>query len=289
VLCAVDIDEASRRVFAQALALARAHDAKLTILHAASPDLPFNRGAVERIDVLRQLRSLAEAAGVDARVTVQRGEVAGIILLHARAMRPDVIVLGMSAPERRRGLSGWIAEQVLRDAECPTLIVPQAATAAATPAFDTILCAVDFSPASHAALRHALRLAAAGRDLTLLHVVAAPERQARVRRGWLVTHEYYRDLSAVALDKLKFLVPPSQRGAVAAQVAVGQPAAEILRAVRALGASLLVIGAGGRTRLGSRLFGGTGTLLRDATCPVLAVPASRTVEERTAHDARMAA
>jgi nucleotide-binding universal stress UspA family protein len=59
---------------------------------------------------------------------------------------------------------------------------------------------------------------------------------------------------------------------VTAQVAVGEPAAEILRGARALGASLLVIGAGGRTRIGSRLFGRTGTLLRDATCPVLAVP-----------------
>jgi nucleotide-binding universal stress UspA family protein len=229
VLVAVDIVDDSRRVFAHALALARSHNAKLYVLHAASPDVAFNHGATERVDFLRGLRSLAEAAGVDVRVEVQRGYVAEIILLHARARRPDVIVLGMSGKERRRGLSGWIAEQVLRKAQCPTLVVPKA-SAVATPTFDTILCAVDFSPASNAAVDEALRL-----------------------------------------------VPPPRREAVSTQVVVGQSADEILRAARAIDASLLVIAAGGRTRVGGRLFGKTGTLLRDAPCPVLAVPMSEAV------------
>jgi hypothetical protein len=37
-------------------------------------------------------------------------------------------------------------------------------------------------------------------------------------------------------------------------------------------AQLIVIGAVPRTRVGSRLFGKTGQLLRDTTCQVLAVP-----------------
>jgi nucleotide-binding universal stress UspA family protein len=289
VLCAVDIYDDSRRVFAHALALARSHDAKLYVLHAASPELPFNRGATERVDFLRRLRSLAEAAGVDVCVEVQRGYVAEIILLHARSREPDVIVLGMSGQERRRGLSGWIAEQVLRDAPCPTLIVPKTSKAD-VPTFDSILCAVDFSPASQAAVNEALRLASSGgRHLTLLHVVQGPDNRQRLQYGWLGTHEYYRDQGTVALDKLRFLVPPPQRATVSTEVIVGQPAEEILRATRAIDASLLIIGAGGRTRVGSRLFGTTGTLLRDSTCPVLAVPVRKAIEAGAEHDVKIAA
>ena len=46
--------------------------------------------------------TLAEGAGVDVRVTVQRGPVAEIILLHARARSADLIVLG----SRGRGSEG---------------------------------------------------------------------------------------------------------------------------------------------------------------------------------------
>src|SRR5688500_15879083 len=124
VICAVAIDDRDRHVFAHALALARRNDAKLLVLHAASPGVAFNRGATERGDFLRTLRSMAEAAGVDVRVTVQRGPVDEIILLHARARDTDLVVLGTGRKESRRGLSGWIAERVPRDAPCPTLVVP---------------------------------------------------------------------------------------------------------------------------------------------------------------------
>ena len=63
------------------------------------------------------------------------------------------------------------------------------------------------------------------------------------------------------------------RASVAAHVVSGRPASAIIKAVESTQATLLVIGAAPRTRFGSRLFGKTGQLLRDARCPVLAVPA----------------
>jgi len=281
VLCAVDINEDGPRVFSRALTVSRNSGARLSLLHAASPELSFNRGATERVDFLRQLRSLAEAAGVEVRVDVQRGYVTETILHHARTRRPDVVVIGMSRKERRRGLSGWVAEQVLRDAPCPTLIVPKLGTSDGT--IENILCAVDFSPTSHAAISEALRFASSGwRPLTLLHVVPRPDNRQQRQSVWIPAREYYRDQGAVALDKLRFLVPPSHRTRVTTAVAVGQPTEEILRAARGLSNPLLVIGGRNRNRVGSRLFGKTGTLLRDATFPMLAVPISaavaRTVE-----------
>ncbi len=273
VLCAVAIDDRDRHVFAHALALARSDEAQLLLLHAASPNVAFNRGATERVEFLRQLRSVAQVAGVEIRVAVQTGPVDEIILLYARARQADRIVLGTARNnEARRGLSGWIAERVLRDAPCPTLVVPRTSEAEQS-ATQPVLCAVDFSPAGHAAAQMAVQMSTGGRPVTLLHVVDSGGSGQRSVRRWIDTAEYDRGLGADALNKLRFLIPPPQRGAVEARVAIGEPATEILRMADALKPELLVIGAEARTRLGSRLFGKTAQLIRDSECPVLAVPA----------------
>jgi universal stress protein A len=263
VLCAVDIDERSHQVLDHALALARRNDATLLILHAVSPLISYNHGATERVDLLRRLRLRADAAGVDVRVEVQQGPADEIILLHAKARQVDLIVIGTSRRESRRGLSRWIAERVLRDAPCPTLVVPEGATEPIT-MIEAVLCAVDLSPASQAVVDEALRLTDAGtRRVTLLHVA------------------HGRD--EAALDALQAFIPEPTHGAVLAQVVIGRPAVEIARAARRSNARLLVIGAGRRSALGSRLFGKTAQLLRDATYPVLAVPAVSAARGDTEH------
>ena len=253
VLCAVNIDERSTQVLEHALAFARRYDAKLLILHAVSPLISYNHGATERVALLRRLELRATAARVDARVEVQSGPADEVILLHAKARQVDLIVIGTSQRESRRGLSGWIAERVLRDAPCPTLVVPESATDP-TAMTESVLCAVDFSSASKRVVEAALRLSDdGGGRVTLLYVANG------------------RD--DAALGTLQSLIPPPKHGAVLAQVVVGHPAAEIVRAARTMNAQLLVIGAGRRSALGSRLFGPTAQLLRDATYPVLAIPA----------------
>jgi nucleotide-binding universal stress UspA family protein len=288
VLCAVGIDDRERNVFEHALALARRHNAKLLVLHAVSPEVAFNRGATQRIDFLRKLRSIAEGAGVDVRVSVQQGPTVEIILLHARVRNADLIVLGTGKKESRRGLSGWIAAQVLRDAPCPTLVVPQAWNVSGP--VEHILCAVDFSPASHAAVREAVQLFQYGKQpVTLLHVVDAGGSLLHVHSARLATTEFHIGGGADALSKLQSLIPPGSDGAAVARVAVGRPVAEILRAARDTKAQLIVIGARRRTRIGSRLFAKTDHLLRDARCPVLAVPMASAANHATEHARRQAA
>ena len=46
-------------------------------------------------------------------------------------------------------------------------------------------------------------------------------------------------------------------------------------------AQLIVIGAVRRTRIGNRLFGKTGQLLRDVRCPILAVPIPTVARQAT--------
>ena len=253
VLCAVDIDTTGQRVFAHALAVARRSGARLQIVHAARPDVPFNRDATARVDYLSRLRSLAEAGGVETRVSVQRGDPAGIVLLHARARAADLIVLG--ATSTRRGL-GSLAERVARQAPCPTLVVPPSAVG--TPAYDNVLCAVDFSAASREAARTALEMADAGSRVILLHVAAGD------------------DQAGDALERLQPLMPVAagRNGGVFARVLTGMPVPEILRAARVADAKLVVAGVRPRGGLARRLLGRTGLLLREAPCPILLVPAA---------------
>ena len=290
VLCAVAIDDRDRDVFAEALALARRHGAQLLLLHAASPQMSFNRGATERVAFLRQLRAQADAAGVRIRVTVQTGPVDEIILLHARARQVDLIVLGTARDQEvRRGLSGWIAERVLRDAPCPTLVVTRP-SGRPEPAAEALLCAVDFSAPSQAAVQAAVDMSDHGsRPVTLLHVVDAGGAREQSVRRWVSAAGYDRGAGAEALKKLRFLIPPPVRSAVMARVAVGDPVEEILRAARTMNAGLLVIGAARRTRIGSRLFGTTGSVIRDARCPVLAVPEPEAAREETTRAPKRAA
>jgi nucleotide-binding universal stress UspA family protein len=154
---------------------------------------------------------------------------------------------------------------------------------------ESILCAVDFSPASHAAVREAIRLSEYGkRPVTLLHVVDAGS-SVHLHSAMLAIHEYHRGIGADALAKLRALIPQPGRGTAVARVSVGRPVTEILRAAQNMTAQLIVIGAARRSRIGSKLFGKTGQLLRDAKCPVLAVPVPDVAKQSTEHVRKAAA
>jgi nucleotide-binding universal stress UspA family protein len=129
ILCAVDASPPAAAAFAQALAMSARRGAQLVLVHAVSKDYPYSLGAVERVAALAALRERAEARGVPVRVRVQHGDAAGVILLHARAQAPDLIVLGSHEPV---GLARFrfrsIADRVVQRATSPVLLVPAAMT-----------------------------------------------------------------------------------------------------------------------------------------------------------------
>jgi universal stress protein A len=279
VLCAVDIDEPGRAAFADALTLARAHSASMIIVYAVPPDQSFNTGATERVTYLLNLRAAAEAAGVDVRVDVQHGQANEIILLHARARQPDLIVLNAAHGRGRNGLRvGSVVENVVRGASCPTLVVRRQRESSGSGPLRNGLCAVDFSPASEVAIEHALSLAP-GRERrwTFLHVVQGRESGSGSRSMRTPADEYRRHVAAAALQRLQALIPRHTDGTMFARVTVGSVGPEILRAARATQADVVVVGTQSRSRLGRRMFGVLGQLLNEAPCPVLAVPARATV------------
>jgi nucleotide-binding universal stress UspA family protein len=279
ILVAVDFSAGALAAFDRALALGRARGAELTAVLAVPADRPFRWRARERIALIARLRRNAEASGVRFTAGVQHGDPAGVILLHARAQRPDLIVLGT---EQRTGTgrlrSGSIAERIAREAEQPVLVVPAGVESDALREFRSIVAAVDFSDASSHAVAQAVAWAGGtGGRLTLVHVV--PGSSAGVPRH-LYRYglaEYRTHLMLDAGRRLRSAVPQAGMPAVAtrARVVAGDAAAEIARIAADVDADLIVMGVTPRGAVARMLAGDTAArVMRIAARPVLAVPAS---------------
>jgi nucleotide-binding universal stress UspA family protein len=265
VVCAVDIDDREHRAFVHALAAAAVRDARLLLVCAVPPDEPFSRRATERLTCLWRIRAEAEARGVDVHVSVQTGEAAEIVRLHARDRGADLIVVSTSHGVAQGRRTGAMAAEILRGAECPTLVVREGGHARAR--FATAVCAMDMPGDSIAAEDALAVLDPREHWLTLLHVV--PRNASDTRQ-------------ADALRRLQERIPEVRRGTVVAQVRRGYVLDEILELTSHTGVDLLVIGARPRASLGRRLFGITRRLLAYEGCPVLAVPAQEVRAARAA-------
>lgn len=140
----------------------------------------------------------------------------------------------------------------------------------------TILCPCDFSPASPDALGVALPLARAyGAEMVALHVIPTHLPAAGGFRSLanpaLLRPQLRHDVSR-ALDGV---LQPARAAAVVARPALreGMPADEILKVAAALPAGLIVMGTHDRGAVDRAVLGSVAeTVLRKATCPVLAVP-----------------
>lgn len=280
VLTAVDFSEPARAAFDYALALSRLHDAELTVVHAVPTDRRFNWHARERITLIGSLRQAAQAAGVRFKVSVQQGDPAGVILLHASARRADLVVLGSS---KRSGLDrfrfGSVAETVALEAKQPVLVVPPAAgnaTDAMTP-FKNILVAVDFGTGSREAVNRALSMADDNNSrVTVVHVIrGVPFGRANRYPHHLMEPEYQRQLAGDAWRRIAEIIPADSTTSrkVHARVVAGDPAAEIARIAADVGAGLILLGVTARGAIGQMIFGSTAVrVIRSAGRPVLAVP-----------------
>lgn len=300
ILCPVDFSAVSRRALDYATDLARLHMAEITCLHAAPPVtfgwLPDDSGlGLASPDVTSELEaqlvSFVQPAlrhGVAANAVVIPGDPASSIIACANTLPADLLVMGM---RRRAGverlLLGSVAERVLQRVDCPVLTVPggDVSTPASPPdAFRRILCAVDFSRASLAAVRYAASLAALtpGSSLALIHVdvlVDRPGLHGPVRDALLRSHGY------VMWNLLRLLseaVPEGIPNWVRTEAAVvsGAASSEVLKAARERQADLIVVGKTVRGRLHGLLHSSPlRPLLRKAPCPALAVGAQAEVAE----------
>jgi len=289
ILCPVDLSEHSATVFGYAAMLARWYGSTLTALEmiwVGIPTLPAAASPVilqpEQVraftDELRQFVKKHAPAEIAVTTVLREGPIVAGILDEARGRSADLLVLGTHGRGGfERFVLGSVAEKVLRMSHLPVLTIPAAAAPAPASArpFASIVCPVDFSPASLKALRYALSLAQeSGKRLTLLHVFDwDADRPMPVGLGPEFA-SMLRHRETEALDELRALVSPEAREWCDCRemTAIGRPYEEILRVGRETGADLIVMGVHGRSAVELSFFGSTtNQIVRHATCPVMTI------------------
>ena len=294
ILCPTDLSDIAPRAFDHALALARFHQAEVELAYVSEPLLPGPvapasyppwavldpavRGRLQ--SALETLASPASALGVPVRIEVHEGRVVPEILERARAWPADVVVMGTHG---RGGFERWVlgsvTEKVLRKAPCPVLTVPPPASGIhpeSSILFRRIVCPVDFSGASLAALGYALKLAEESRaEITVLHVLEwLVEDEPSAKIAGFDVPEFRRYLEKDARDRLKKVVPEDAHNwcRPREEVVGGRPWREVLRVAEEARADLVVMGVRGRNAVDLALFGSTTQhVVRGARCPVLVV------------------
>jgi len=291
ILCPLDFSDASRHALDHAAAIAQWYEATIVGLHVFNPTyapvggigLPQDGGTVfaspgasSRLRVQLDEAVAAATAGVQVETVVEEGSPAEQILHGVGRHRADLIVMGTHGVRGfERLLLGSVTEKVVRKASCPVLTVPPRAYARSRLPFRRILCPVDFSPPSAAALGRALSLAQESEaELLLVHVLEWPiGREPTAVRGFNVAeYHLYREKEAAA--ELAKMIPPSVRDwcTPSTHLVHGKPYEQILEIAGDRAVDLVVIGVHGRGTLDVALFGSTtNQVIRAARCPVLTI------------------
>jgi len=287
ILCPIDLSDASHHALDHARALAQWYKAKITALHVCNPIVmpPMEFVAVgamsppvltddERANARQDVLEFIGGERDDTSVVIESGQAAPGILKVAADLPADVIVMGTHGIGGfEHLLLGSVTEKVLRKSTCPVLTVPPRARMTSRLPFKRVLCPVDFSDSSLAALELALSLAQEGdAELTILHVFERSADEEPLANRPIVAPEYQREVEAEFTARLHALVPQNVGNACRPQARTshGKPYREILGIATEDQVDLIVMGVHGRNALDVMLFGSTtNQVVRRATCPVL--------------------
>ena len=295
ILCPIDFSDDSRHAVAHATAVAQWYGAAITLLHVSHPEAFTNppllfdelpRGAAMVESALRAAEEempkwsqTVAAAGVAVETLVERGYPVRQILSRAAALPADLVVVGTHGRSGfERLILGSVTEKVLRNAPCPVMAVPPPAVSAGKLPYTRLLCPVDFSDSSEAALQFACSLAEeADARLTIVHVFDWESGDDPILARF-DTAEFFEVVEQQSRERLERLVPTEARVWCKPETvtARGKPYREILALADAKEADLIVLGVRGRNPIDLALFGSTANqVVRRARCPVLTVPARR--------------
>ena len=285
ILCAVDLSTSSRPALKMAVALSRTFGARLYVIEAMDTSVPVLpngqslagpmpaalRDAAQRH--LDQFVRAARPSGIDVTAAAIEGPTVDTILRRARTLRADLLVTGTHGRTGfRRFAFGSIAEKVVREAECPVLVVPPGSRIPPLP-FRTVVCGVDFEPASLDGVAYAGELIAPRGRLVLAHAIDWPF-GAETAQSPIPIRTLRESLERTAALQLRRAGRRIDRPDVRLEeeVGIGKPYEHVLRSARKYRADLIVMGPHGRASIRLALLGSTThQVIRDAPCPVLTV------------------
>lgn len=294
ILCPLDFSEPAYVALATARALAASCDAELLLVHVVPFPAPNPYGLPSEVEAERfaskeaegKLRSLLRG---NERFVIYVGDEASQIIDAAKAEQADIIVMST------HGLTGWrrivigsVTEKVLRQSDCPVLTVRRPENmpdepsrnknASITPneaaekvSLKKILCPIDFSAPSYAALETAGDIATKfDAELCVLYVMepldlvldVSPKEDFDTSRSADAAHQIYQAIQ-------KHLPTGIHSRAL---VENGEPAAGILRAADKEQVDLIVIATHGLSGWKHFMFGSVAEeVVRTARHPVLTV------------------
>lgn len=294
ILCPIDFSEFSHCALDRAVRLARLHKATLNAIHVVETngqgeeEERRRRRREEQEHDLQRFAAPEFAPDLDLRLEViEAPSIAREILVQAGRLSADLIVMGTHGRSGvERLLLGSIADKVTRLSPIPVLTVPRRTAETnghGCPPFRRILCAIDFSEASAAALRYvAALIEEPACHVMILHVVELlPVIQEPLVASPFDIEPHLQDIEAAAHRLMHKSVPENLKACsdVEQIVCEGKPYVAILDTAAERKADLIVIGAHGPGTLNDLRYGSTTShVVRRASCPVLTV--RQAVEDR---------
>ncbi len=282
ILCPTDLSSESDEALRYAIALSRAYNAELILLHCdQTAEGPATRDthdeAAQAIrEALEKHSGSADLVGLDWKsLIVNCDDTGSAIAREAASYGVDLIVMRSRRRPHRAALLGSTAESVSRTAPCPVLVMHTDERDWVTGS-DTkielkrVLVAYDFSDDSELALNYALSFAQEYQsELHLLHVLPSfPLNQSEISWYPLGREGTYHQ----AAHRLQKAVPPAAHlsSNIKHAVSEGQPYREILNYAEQNNIDLICLGAHGAGFGMRALFGSNvDRVLRQAPCPVL--------------------
>ena len=275
ILFTTDFSRQSSVALPFALSIARKYGSLIFAAHVVPPPPLGNFPTLEvqalAAQALREASESALALGrhlgsVPHEQILRKGEIWEELSVVAKEKHIDLIVVGTHG---RAGVSkllmGSVAERIFRQSTCPVLTVGPNVSGEPGSVADvhTILCPVDFTPASLAALPYAVSL--------------AQENQARLYLMFVAPSPLPQFEETTLIARLKDLVPPEANlwCEPKAFLETGDAGDRILEQAEELGIDLIVLGIRPVSTLaGTRSHLGTATaykIVSHAICPVLSV------------------
>ncbi|MEJ2085189.1 MAG: universal stress protein [Acidobacteriota bacterium] len=289
VVAATDLSDSGDIVVAWSLAIARAHGAKLHIVHAIArtvpllqrwdPTSPFTRPA--RVAAQKQLDEL------EARLKSEWPE----IETHLLSDRPSASTIKVAEWERaklivqsatrHRGVHrvqlGSTAERVAERAVCPVLSLRPDTTPISELPKKVLIC-TDFSLESDAAILAGIEVvqgqkrSAEFQLLTVLETPVGLESEPELESRWA---DYKETCQAMLQGRLDFFLSIAGAGTSEprSKLLEGVPAEVIVDLARKEDVDLIVLGSRGTFTAGRGILGSVSKrVMQTAPCPVLTVP-----------------